>query len=145
MPYIFGPVNGGHHQGIWVMVGGYLSVALLLLAAIALATPGRRGLKYVLLGWTALVFGHMYGVPLLGDVLGALPEMGRIQFYRYATVALEFPVIVLAAIGVDDLTRVAGHRRPPDGGHARGSSGDRRRRDRVRSGDRLLPEARARA
>jgi hypothetical protein len=93
------------------MVGGYLSVALLLLAAIALLTPGRRGLKYALLGWTVLVFAHMYGVPLLGDVLGALPEMGRIQFYRYATAALEFPVIVLAAIGVDDLARVAGHRR----------------------------------
>jgi hypothetical protein len=111
MPYIFGPVNGGHHQGIWVMVGGYLSIALLLLAAIALLTPGRRGLKFVLLGWTVLVFAHMYGVPLLGDVLGALPEMGRIQFYRYATAALEFPVIVLAAIGVDDLTRVMGPRR----------------------------------
>ena len=111
MPYIFGPVNGGHHQGIWVMVGGYLSVALLLLAAIALLTPGRRGLKFTMLGWTVLVFAHMYGVPLLGDVLGALPEMGRIQFYRYATTALEFPVIVLAAIGVDDLARVAGDAR----------------------------------
>ncbi len=111
MPYIFGPVNGGHHQGIWVMVGGYLSVAPLLLAAIALLTPGRRGLKLVLLGWTALVFGHMYGVPLLGDVLGALPQMGRIQFYRYATAALELPVIVLAAIGVDDLIRAMGPRR----------------------------------
>jgi hypothetical protein len=111
MPYIFGPVNGGHHQGIWVMVGGYLSVALLLLAVIALITPGRRSLKLVLLGWTVLVFAHMYGVPLLGDVLGALPEMGRVQFYRYATAALELPVIVLAAIGVDDLARMSGHRR----------------------------------
>jgi hypothetical protein len=107
MPYIFGPVNGGHHQGIWVMVGGYLSTALVLLAALALATPERRGLKLVLLAWTALVFGHMYGVPVLGDVLGALPEMGRIQFYRYATAALAFPVIVLAAVGLDELTRVA--------------------------------------
>ncbi|HTU29860.1 MAG TPA: hypothetical protein VMF07_10785 [Solirubrobacteraceae bacterium] len=107
MPYIFGPVNGGHHQGIWVMVGGYLSTALVLLAVIALLSPGRRGLKLVLLASSALVFGHMYGVPVLGSVLGALPEMGRIQFYRYATAALELPVIVLAALGIDDLTRGA--------------------------------------
>lgn len=111
MPYIFGPLDGGHHPGIWVLVGGYLSMAVVLPAALALASPGRRGLKLVLLGWAVLVFAHMYGVPLLGDVLGVLPEMGRIQFYRYATAALEFPVVALAAIGIDDLARVGADRR----------------------------------
>lgn len=111
MPYVFGPLNAGHHPGLWVRVGGYLSAVLLLLALVALLTPGRRSLKLVLAGWTLLVFGHMYGVPGLGSVLGALPEMGRIQFYRYATAALELPVILLAALGLDALTRSTAHRR----------------------------------
>jgi len=112
MPYVFGPINGGHHRGIWVMVGGYLSVALLLCAVLGLLSPARRGLKLVLVGWTLLVFSHMYGAPpFVGDVLGALPEMGKLQFYRYATATLELPVIVLAAVGLDDLTRVAARRR----------------------------------
>jgi hypothetical protein len=110
MPYVFGPLNAGHHPGLWVLVGGYLSTVLLLFAALALLTPGHRSLKVVLGVWTLLVFGHMYGVPLLGDVLGALPEMGKIQFYRYATAALELPVILLAALGLDALTRTRTYR-----------------------------------
>jgi hypothetical protein len=112
LPYLYGPVNGGHHAGIWVMVGGYLSTVLVLLAALGLITPGRRGLKLVLVAWELLVFAHMYGAPVVvRDVLGVLPEIARIQFYRYATAALELPVIVLAALGLDDLTRVCAHRR----------------------------------
>jgi hypothetical protein len=50
-------------------------------------------------------------VPVLGGVLGVLPEISRIQFYRYGTAALELPVILLAGLGLDDLARVPAHRR----------------------------------
>jgi hypothetical protein len=92
-------------------VGGYLSVTLLLFAALGLLARDRRGLKAVLVGCAALVFARMYGVPLLGQVLGVLPGMGKIQFYRYGTAALELPIIILAALGLDDLARVPAHRR----------------------------------
>ncbi len=49
-------------------------------------------------------------MPGLGSVLGALPEVSRIQFYRYATASLALPVIVLAALGLDDVRQVAGRR-----------------------------------
>jgi hypothetical protein len=112
MPYVFGPLNGAPRTSIWIMVGGYLSTVVLLFAALGLITPGRRGLKLVLVAWGLLVFAHMYGQPpLLGHVLGVLPQMSRIQFYRYATAAFELPVIVLAALGLDDLTRGHAHRR----------------------------------
>jgi hypothetical protein len=112
MPYIYGPVNGAPRASIWIMVGGYLSTVLLLFAVLGLVTPGRRGLKLVLFAWGLLVFSRMYGQPpLLGQVLGVLPDMSRIQFFRYATAAFELPVIVLAALGLDDLTRVTAHRR----------------------------------
>ena len=112
MPYVYGEVNADPHAITWIRVGGYLSTALLLLAALGVLAPGRRGLKLVLLGWTVLVFSRMYGLPpLLGHVLGVLPDMSRIQFYRYGTAALELPVIILAALGLDDLARIPGHRR----------------------------------
>ncbi len=112
MPYVFGPVNGAPYSPIWVRVGGYLSTVMWLFAALGLISPGRRGLKLVLFAWGLLVFAHMYGQPpLLGHVLGVLPGMSKIQFYRYATAAFELPVIVLATLGVDDLTRGQPHRR----------------------------------
>jgi hypothetical protein len=112
MPYIFGPVNGAPHALIWIRVGGYLSALLLLFAGLGLASPGRRGLKLVLVGWGLLVFARIYGQPpLVGQILGVLPDMSKIQFYRYATAALELPVIVLAAVGLDDVTRGTPRRR----------------------------------
>ena len=53
----------------------------------------------------------MYGVPGVGAVLGVLPGMSRVAFFRYATASLEFAVIVLAALGIDDLARRRPERR----------------------------------
>ena len=111
MPYVYGQVNADPHYVIWLRVGGYLSAPLLLFAALGLLARERRGLKLVLVGWGLLVFARIYGVPLLGQVLGVLPEISRIQFYRYGTAALELPVILLAGLGLDDLARVPAHRR----------------------------------
>ena len=111
LPYVYGQINSDPHATTWLAVGGYISTTLLLLAVLGAIAPGRRGLTGFLLAWLALVFAHMYGVPGLGRVLGVLPEMSRIQFYRYATAALELPVILLAALGVDWLARAPGDRR----------------------------------
>jgi hypothetical protein len=110
LPYVYGPLNADPHAYIWLKVGGYLSTTLLLFAVVGVLALGRRGLRLVLLGWALLVFSRMYGQPpLLGHVLGVLPDMSRIQFYRYGTAALELPVILLAALGLDDLARVPTH------------------------------------
>jgi hypothetical protein len=112
MPYVFGPVDAVPRSPVWVEVGGYMSTSLLLFAVLGLFAPGRRGLKLVLVGWTVLAFARMYHwPPLLDHVIGVLPAMSRIQFYRYGTAALALPVIVFAALGLDDLVRVPAHRR----------------------------------
>ena len=111
LPYVYGQVDAHPRAPIWVKVGGYLSVTLLLFAALGLLARDRRGLKAVLLGFALLVFSRMYGVPVLREILGVLPAMAKIQFYRYGTAALELPVIILAALGLDDLARVPAHRR----------------------------------
>jgi hypothetical protein len=112
MPYVYGPLDAVPRSSVWVEVGGYMSTSLLLFAVLGLFSPGRRGLKLVLVGWTVLAFARMYDQPpLLGHVIGVLPAMSRVQFYRYGTAALELPVIVLATLGLDDLARLPGHRR----------------------------------
>jgi hypothetical protein len=104
LPYVYGPVNGAPRSTVWIMVGGYLTAALVLLAFVGLTAPGRRGLKVTMLAWGLLVFSRIYGVPGVDQVLGVIPGMSQIQFYRYATAALELPVIVLAAVGIDGVT-----------------------------------------
>ena len=112
MPYIYGQVNLDPHATVWIRTGGYLSTSLLLFAGLGLLSPGRRGLKYILLGWSILVFSRIYGEPpLLGHLIGVLPGMSRIQFFRYGTAALELPVVVLAALGLDYLVRGSAPRR----------------------------------
>jgi hypothetical protein len=111
LPYVYGPIFGFSDQeltltAIWGQVGGYLSTSLLLFALLGLASRGRRGLQLVLLAWVVLALARMYGgPPLLADALGVLPGMSDVLFYRYAFATLELSVIVLAALGLDDLIR----------------------------------------
>ena len=110
LPYVYGPIFGftdptGTLSGIWGNVGGYLSTSLLLFGLLGLVSPGRRGLRVILLSWIMLALARIYGEPPgLGVVLGVLPGMSHVEFYRYADPALELAVIVLAALGMDSLT-----------------------------------------
>jgi Bacterial membrane protein YfhO len=109
LPYVYGPIWGFGPPNvelgtIWGQVGGYLSASLLFFGLLGLISPGRRGLRFVLLAWIVLVVARMYGEPpVLGHVLGVLPGMSRVVFFRYAAPALELPVVVLAALGLDGL------------------------------------------
>ncbi|MGI8580144.1 MAG: hypothetical protein ACR2K9_06320 [Solirubrobacteraceae bacterium] len=108
MPYVYGPIfrfgdPKGYLPGLWGSVGGYLSTSLLLFGLLGILSRGRRGLKMMLLVWIALVAGRMYGVPVLGGVLGVLPGMQKIAFFRYATSSLELSVIILAALGLSSM------------------------------------------
>jgi hypothetical protein len=117
LPYVYGPIFAfsdphGTLISLWGSVGGYLTTTLLLFAGLGLFSRGRRGLRIVLAAWILLAFSRMYGqIPVLGHVLGWLPDMAQTAFYRFAAPSLELAVIVLAAIGIDDVVRVPEHRR----------------------------------
>src|SRR3954451_18591395 len=111
LPYVYGPIFAfGDPElrltEIWGHVGGFLSTSLLVLAVVGLFSRGRRGLRLMLLGWIVLTLARIYGEPhLLSEVIGLLPGMSRVAFYRYGMPALELAVIVLAAIGLDEVAR----------------------------------------
>jgi hypothetical protein len=113
LPYVYGPIFGfadstGTLSAIWGSVGGYLSTSLLLFGLLGLVSPGRRGLRVILFSWIVLVVARTYGEPpAVGGVLGILPGMSRVAFFRYADPALELAVVVLAALGMNALASKA--------------------------------------
>jgi Bacterial membrane protein YfhO len=117
LPYVYGPIFGFADPeftltGIWGKLGGYLSTSLLLFGLLGALSAGRRGLRLLLLAWIVLALARIYGEPpLLDEVLGVVPGMSRVAFYRYAFPTLELAVIVLAAFGLDALATSPGRRR----------------------------------
>lgn len=115
LPYIYGPIFGDVNLTsipVWDTVGGYLSTSLLFFGIVGLASPGRRGLRFVLLTWIVLAIARIYGAPGLGAVLGLVPGMDHILFERYADPTLELAAIILAALGMDTVSsRTAPRRR----------------------------------
>jgi hypothetical protein len=110
LPYVYGPIFGfndstGTLGTIWGDVGGYLNTSLLLFGLLGMVSRGRRGLRLVLLSWIVLTIARVYGEPPgLRSVLGVLPAMSHVAFYRYAPPTLELAVVILAALGMDAVT-----------------------------------------
>jgi hypothetical protein len=117
LPYVYGPIFAfGDPRltltGIWDHVGGFLSTSLLVLALLGLLSRDRRGLRLTLLAWIVLALARIYGEPrLFSDAVGVLPGMSRVAFYRYGFPSVELAVIVLAAIGLDEVARATVSRR----------------------------------
>ncbi len=117
LPYVHGPIFGFADPkliltGIWGGLGGYLSTSLLLFAILGLLSKGRRGLRLTLLLWIVLTLARMYDQPhVLGQVLRVVPGMSQVFFSRYAFASLELAVVVLVALGLDDLARAPAARR----------------------------------
>jgi hypothetical protein len=116
LPYVYGPPAAGQlgfvQLYVWGFAGGYLWTSLLLLGVLGLFSSGRRGLRLGLLVWILLTMSRMYGEPPgLAGVLGIVPGMSHVLFFRYAFPSLELAVIVLAAIGLHELGKAHPGRR----------------------------------
>ena len=114
LPYVFGPIfayNDPHGTlvTIWGNVGGYLTTTLVMVAILGLLSTGRRALRLVLACWLVLAVARIFGEPpVLWHVLGLVPGMSSVAFYRYADPSIELAVTVLAALGLDELLRRPG-------------------------------------
>lgn len=116
LPYVHGPIFGLADPrrmltSIWGSTGGFVSSSLLLFALLGLLSPARLGLRLVLLGWVVVALARSYGVPVLGHLVDVLPKMGQVAFYRYAPASVELSIVILAALGLDDLIRRPASRR----------------------------------
>jgi hypothetical protein len=117
LPYVFGPIFAfvdPHFQmlKIWGNAGGFVTSSLVLFALLGLCSRRHRGLRIALGIWILLAVARVYGgPPLIDDVLSIVPGMSKVIFDRYATSSIELSVIVLAALGIDDVIRAVDRRR----------------------------------
>jgi hypothetical protein len=116
VPYIYGPIDAfsnADHTGtlneIWGSVGGYATASLLALGVIGLYGRRHRFLRIVIVLWLVLALGRTYGVPILQPLVNVLPGMKDVAFYRYAPPTWIMALVVLAALGFDDVLK---HRVP---------------------------------
>jgi hypothetical protein len=112
LPYSFGPIFG-FGQGasaplltaIWGTAGGYLDASLALCAFMGLLGARWRGLRIALALWIVVTMSKTFGVAPVLHLVNDLPGFHSIAFYRYSQTSWELAVIVLAALGIDDLAR----------------------------------------
>jgi hypothetical protein len=109
-PYVYGPLlefmsgRGGHTLfGIWGGVGGYLTVALILLAVFGLIDREQRPLKIALAAWVLLFVGRSYGTTVFANFLDLIPGLSHVVTYRFMNASVSLAMAVLAAFGVRDI------------------------------------------
>lgn len=113
MPYYLGPIFGYLQNGrpsglfiVWGNTGGYLSIAVVMLALIGAAgVYGRpyRALRAVLAGWALVCSARIFGAGWALGLINLIPGVSRTAFYRYCPPTVELALVVLAALGVEDL------------------------------------------
>jgi hypothetical protein len=106
-PYIYGPIlgfssttNSSALQVLWLSTGGYLTVAVILLAIFGLFDKDHRPLKVALAAWCILFVARSYGNPDAENVLSLVPGLAHVLTYRYMGPSVELAMAVLAAFGV---------------------------------------------
>jgi hypothetical protein len=112
LPYSAGPIDAFRAQGavdtlsaFWGSVGGYLDVTLVAAALVGAIGRRNRILRLVLVAWVAVCLARTYGFSPAVDVLADIPGIRLTAFYRYADPTWELAVVVLAALGLDDIAR----------------------------------------
>jgi hypothetical protein len=110
LPYSFGPIFGLQVGGnsqlmtlLWGNAGGYLDATLIVCALIGLVGRRLRALRVALAIWIFLAMSKTYGVAAISHLLNQIPGIHSIAFYRYSQASCEFAVVVLAALGIDDM------------------------------------------
>ena len=114
-PYTFGPIFAYVDKWpllvrVWGNVGGYVDLVMLVLAAFGLASR-RDWLGWLLLAWIVVTVAKTFGVAPIAEAWNHVPGVAPIAFYRFAQPSWALAVIVLAARGVDALSRGEGGRR----------------------------------
>jgi hypothetical protein len=118
LPYSLGPIFGFHAAHgtdtlslLWGSVGGFLGVTVVAAGLVGLVGTRLRVLRLGLGGWILVCLLRSYGFYPVVHALAVIPGIRQTAFYRYAPGSWELAVIVLAALGLDDVARAATPRR----------------------------------
>jgi hypothetical protein len=112
-PYLFGNIHYatamlGQAGGIWARAGGYCDIVLVTLAVLGLRRAGpHAALRWLLLGWVLVFLARAAAIPGIGQMLDAVPLLGRSMLHVYVLPSWCMALSLLAAFGVNDWQRGA--------------------------------------
>ncbi|HEV3213580.1 MAG TPA: hypothetical protein VGZ03_09320 [Acidimicrobiales bacterium] len=105
-PYLFGRIGANAFpeiHALWSGVGGYAGFALLALGIASLFGRRDRGLRLVLAAWVGLSLADAVGMPVVRQVLAAIPLVQHIELFRYLPATWELALVLLAVFALRDL------------------------------------------
>jgi len=113
LPYSLGPIFGFHSKTasidivslLWSNVGGFLTVTLIASGLVGLLGKRQRILRLGLGAWILICLLRTYGFPPVVHLMALLPGVRLTAFFRYSDPSWELAVVVLAALGLDDIAR----------------------------------------
>jgi hypothetical protein len=113
LPYSLGPIFGFHSahgasdtiSTLWGNVGGFLTVTLIAAGLVGLVGKRHRTLRLGLGAWVLVCLLRTFGFPPVVHLMATLPGVRLTAFYRYSDPSWELAVVVLAALGLDDIAR----------------------------------------
>jgi hypothetical protein len=116
LPYSLGPLGAfgparGTRFPLFPGTPGYLPVTLIAAGLVGLLGQRHRVLRLGLAGWIAICLLRTYGFLPVMQVLAHVPGIRQTAFYLWADPSWELAVVVLAALGLDDIARHFGQRR----------------------------------
>jgi hypothetical protein len=119
LPYSLGPIFGFQSPPggtdtislLWGSVGGFLSVTVIAAGLVGLLGTRWRLLRLGLGAWILVSLLRTFGFPPVVHLMAHIPGLRLTAFYRYSDPTWELAVVVLAALGLDDIARRLTHRR----------------------------------
>lgn len=106
-PYAYGLSAGSSNpvvNDVLGNIGGYTDLLLIIVAAVGFAAR-RDALSWTLLSWIILCTLKIFNYAPVANLFNLIPGMLSIAFYRYATSALDFAIIMLACFGIEALEK----------------------------------------
>lgn len=105
IPYIYGNLGSGFGSPLLFSVSGaaigYAGAVIVLFATLGLLAPQDRPIALMLIGWTLLCAGKIFGIPPIAEIVNLIPLMRETMFFRYASPSGELALIILAVRGFD--------------------------------------------
>ena len=118
LPYSLGPIFAFHTaSGVdtssyqWGSVGGFLTATIIASGLVGLIGSRLRMLRIGLGAWVLVCLLRTYGFPPVVHLLAVVPGVKDTAFYRYSAPTWELAVVILAALGLDDIARAVTPRR----------------------------------
>ena len=106
LPYIWGSISlfdDDALHGLWGSVGGYSGLAVVIVAACGTVGSRLRALRIYLAVWVVASYGATIGLPLVQQIVDAIPGVIYTAAYRYLDGSRAFALAILAAFFIDEL------------------------------------------